>query len=354
MFSTIQAKVNRKILQFKLLGIVLKNNLLKERKQLEKPSVWFDLSVDYERYIYTLCKFFELEGYQVYIKADLRYLVKLTDQFSKWMITEGEIIFSNKRPEKPVAAFSDRRSRPGDTKVISKDYFTTIFRKDVNSYHVPIGMHPFLYQSGLWNAKLTPVRRKQSVLFAGSFKGVYEEMTQHQKFRMPNRLELKNMLQSLPNTTFPKSYDELVQNSKDGQIDVVARSTFKVPQEKLRQTISGYAFFIACPGFIMPQAHNVYEALSAGAIPIIHRQYAQMFDPELEDNKTAIIYEDNFTERIRQALGISPEQIQFMLTQVDRYYNKHLTPKAIIKRMIDPEKTTYFLNAEKNSVLLMK
>jgi hypothetical protein len=354
MINKLKSKTSRKLLQLKLLAIFLQNSSLKSRTSVAASSVWLNLSIDYERYKYILCKFFELEGYQVYINADLKFLVKLTDKFSRLMITEGRIIFTNKKPAHPVAEFSDRSRADRNVKFISKDYFTTIFDNDLHSYHIPIGMHPKMYSTGLWNAHITPRQPKRSVFFAGSFKEVYQEMSGHEKFNMPDRLQLKNMLRSLPNATFPRSYQELMQNSEDGQIDIVSMSNFKLPQEILRQTIAGYSFFIACPGFIMPQSHNVYEALSVGTIPVIHRQYARMFHPELEDNKTAIVYEDNFIERISQALQIEPEHIQLMQTQVRNYYNEHLTPSAIVRQLINPEKTSYFLNAEKNSVLVMK
>jgi hypothetical protein len=352
MVKKINAYRSRKLLQLKLLAELLRIKL-KGNQQETGPKVWLDLSVDYERYIYTLCKLFELEGYQVYIKANPRFLVKLTNRFASRIITEGKVIFTNKKPDLLAATFSDR-SGGGDIKFISMDYFATIFDKNPNSYHIPIGLHPDMYRSGLWNAAIHQTKRKQSIFFAGTFMQRYGEMSQDRRFEMPDRLQLFNMLKSLPNATFPKSYNELAENSNDGQIDVVSLDNFIVPQDILRQTIAGYTYFIACPGFIMPQSHNVYEAMSVGTIPIIHRQYARMFHPKLEDNKTAILYGDNFIEKIQEALQIKPEQLYAMEAQVRNYYNTYLTPKVVVSQLIAADKTTYFLNSEKNSVLLMK
>jgi hypothetical protein len=62
--------------------------------------------------------------------------------------------------------------------------------------------------------------------------------------------------------------------------------------EELRPTLSHFNFFLACPGFIMPYSHNVVEAMSVGAIPVIQDTYAHMFFPTLKHNINAIIFTD--------------------------------------------------------------
>jgi hypothetical protein len=349
-------KTKKRLLQIYLLALFLKNILLNSyKRRVAAPTVWLDLHDDYQRYTYLLCKFFEIEGYQVYVKANFRFLFKLTDLYAKRLLTEGHIKFSIKKPVTAMAAFSDRSIKGSSFKTISNDYFSKVDAKDLTSYHIPLGLHPNMYSHGLWNAPITAVERKHAMFFAGNFnEEVYQTISVHKKFNLPDRIEIKKMLRSLPITTFPKSFKELAENRKDGQIDIVSLSNFQVPQEILRQTIAGYTFFIACPGVLMPLSHNIFEAISVGTIPIIHRQYAGMFHPPLEDYNTAILYDDDLLEKIHEVLGIEPGQVEFMQTQVTNYYNSYLTPKAIVSQLISPNINSYFLNAERASVELMK
>jgi hypothetical protein len=355
-FKKLNNSTKRRRLQLYLFALFIKRHLVERKKgSLERPGIWLDLNDDYVRYSYILSKLFEIEGYQVYMKTNLRFLLKLTDLYSMRILTEGSIILSKEKPPSAIAAFCDRRVNAAGFKFVSNNYFSTIFDKDPNSFHIPIGLHPNMYSTGLWNAPVDTASRKHSVFFAGNFnERLYEQVSEHEKFSMPNRIEIKKMLQSLPTATFPKTYDGLVKNSKDAQIDIVELANFQVPQKILRQTIAGYSFFIACPGFIMPLSHNIFEAMSVGTIPIIHRQYARMFFPELEDYSTAILYDNDFIAKIQEVLLLDRGLVSSMHEEVINYYNRYLTPKAIVEQLIKPEINTYYLNAEWGSVVIMQ
>lgn len=352
----LKKKTRRRSLQLYLFPIVIKRFLVDRRKNhVPEKSVWLDLNDDYERYSYILSKYFEIEGYQVYVKANWRFLSKLTDGYSKKLITENQIIFLKRKPDSISAQFSDRNRSGKNGKTLSRDYFSTIFDEDSMSYHIPIGLHPKMYSTGLWNEATRPVEKRQSVFFAGNFDGdLYNKMHVDQKFKMPDRIQIKEMLESLPNATFPKTYNELIKNIKDGQIDIVQKRNFQIPQELLRQTIAKYYFFIACPGVLMPLSHNIFEAMSVGTIPIIHWQYARMFHPPLEDLENAILYDNDFLEKIEEALNIGIEQIKTMESAVIKYYETYLTPKAIVENLLRPDVKICFLNAEGASVSMMK
>jgi hypothetical protein len=357
LLARIKGKLGRKLLDIYWFGVFVKRYFLQKKiKNTMRPSVWLDIHDNYERHTYLLAKLFELEGYQVIMRPNIRFLFSFGGRHLNRILTDNTVLFSDTKPPKAVAVFSDRMSNRKVGKFISKDYFSTIYQEDVNSYHIPIGLHPSMYGNGLWNSPIDHAVRKRSVFFAGQFnESEFKRPRASGKFNMPDRIHLHDLLKLLPNASFPKSQEELVANSKDGQIDIVEKSNFTIPNTILRQTLAGYSFFIACPGVSMPLSHNIYEGMSVGTIPIIHRQYADMFHPPLTDYNNAILFDDdNFIAKMEEVVAIDQEKINAMVTGVTNYYNANLTPKAIVRRLMSPKASRFFLNAERASVREMK
>lgn len=356
LYTKIKKKLGRKQADVYWFGVfVSRFSRQRNVKHSSRPSVWLDIHDNYERYVYLLTKLFELEGYQVIMRPNLKFIFSFGEHYQRQILSENKVLFSKTKPPKAVAVFSDRMSKRKIGKVISKDYFSTIYDQDDNSYHIPIGLHPAMYGTGLWNQAIEPVERKRAIFFAGRFnEDEYKRLVTKGKFKMLGRMQLLKLLKTLPNATFPESMDELLGNSKNGQIDIVEKADFKVPNTMLRQTIARYSFFIACPGVAMPLAHNIYEAMSVGTIPIIHKDYAQMFHPALADYTNAILYDnDNFIEKLNEVVQIDQEKVNAMVAEVTKYYNAYLTPKAIVRHLIST-KNKFFLNAERASVKVMR
>lgn len=354
----VKDKLHRKYLDVDLFLTHLKRKAAKTAAVPNgKPAVWMDLSGNsYVRFSYIAAKYLQIEGYQVFYRPNLKFMLSLGAPYARLLIHENEVVFSKEIPKNAVAVFSDHQSKKLGCKSISNDYFSTIFRHDKRAYHIPIGMHPNMYKRGLWNAPVSVAERKRSIFFAGNFNAaVYKRLSKNKKFDMVDRVEIGRMLGKLPNCTFPKSYDELIANHADGRIDIVQQANFKVPMEMLRPIIARYAYFIACPGVDMPLSHNLIEAMSVGAIPIIHQEYSDMLVPQLQDMNNALIYNnDNFMEVIQKALQLGQDQIAEMSEKVTAYYDLHLTPKGIVEKLISPDFDEYFLNAERTSVGIMK
>ena len=352
----VKNKIKRKFSDFHVFCLFLKRYLGKQNTEVYTgKSVWLDIHDNYERHIYTLSKYFEIEGYRVYLKPNFRFLFSLGDRYAKRILKEDKTHFSFTKPTNSIAAFSDRKPGNDQLNFISKDYFSTIFNKDGNVYHIPIGLHPNMYQKGYWNKPVSISERKRFAFFAGDFnEAEYRKLNRKSKFKMLDRVSMMHLVQALPNAHFPKNFTELIDNAKSGQIDIVNRAVFQVPEEALRQTIAKYYFFIACPGFAMPLSHNVIEAMSVGTIPIIHWKYARMFHIELEDYRNAIIYDDHtFIDKLNEASKISAEKAQAMCENVLNYYNANLTPKAIVTHLLDKKHHTYFLK-QRSSIRIMK
>jgi hypothetical protein len=354
----VKGKSQRKFLDVYLFYTFLKRQFNRKKiTDTSSPCVWLDINGNsYIRFSYMVTKYLEIEGYQVYLKPNLKFLLSLGDPYAKLIIEENKTLFSSKIPKNAIAIFSDKTSEMEQFKFISNDYYSTIFNEPENSYHVPLGLHPNMYKKGLWNQPINHANKKLSIFFAGNFDEFeYKRLAKQKKFKMLDRVSLLKLIESLPNSTFPKTYKALLADAKDGQIDIVNQADFRVSEESLRQTIANYYFFIACPGVVSPLSHNLFEAMSVGAIPIIHQLYADMFNPKLENYKNAIIYSDNnFADKLKEALEFSTEQADAMGKNVIDYYNSNSTPKAIVKNLIDPKYKYYFLSAGRTSVNLFK
>jgi hypothetical protein len=356
LLTRIKNKLGRKLYDVYLFFLYLKRHLNKEyERPSSKPCVWLDINGNsYVRYSYTLTKYFELEGYQVYMRPNASFLLSLGDNYARLILQENKTWFSAKKPKHAIAAFSDREKGNPDLKFISNDYFSSIYKKDETAYHIPIGLHPNMYRKGTWNTPITPSERTASVFFAGNFDELeYKRLEAENKFKMMDRVRIGTLIRSLPNCRVPKTTEELMGNRHAGTIDIVDKANFTVPSNTLRQTIAKYYYFLACPGVAMPLSHNVYEAMSAGTIPIIHKAYAAMFSPALEHRINAFFYDDDtLLDAMKEALQLPVELLQQMVLNVESYYANHLTPHAIVGELVNPKYRVCFLNAERKSAEL--
>jgi hypothetical protein len=351
--SRLLFKVRRK-LRKKLRDVSLfRSYLLRRRKsapQSSQKAVWFDLNNNsYVRYLYILFKYFESAGYQVYLNGNLRFLLSLGDDYSRFIIEEEGVQFAAAPPPGAIS-FTDGARRIAGQRVLSNDYFRE--EPGEGCYHIPIGMHPHMYKYGWWNAPYDDSRRQRSVFFAGNFDpNDYKIFSSSGRFTMMDRLVMAKELCSLSECRFPKSPAELESGRRHGMIDIVDKAHFVVEQSELRPLIAQYAFFIACPGVFMPLSHNIYEAMSVGTIPILHEEYARLFAPALVHGREAVIFNnDNFKEALREALSYSPEKVNEMVAHVKAYYERHLSPAAIVNELVHGKPRPIYLNAEKTSI----
>ncbi|RPD45527.1 hypothetical protein [Paracnuella aquatica] len=319
--------------------------------------VFFDLDDNkFKRYLYLLIKSFELAGYQVYIKPNLNFISKLSNKYSRLLYAEGSVIFSNKAPTGSLM-ITDRKSKVGSI-LLSADYFSSFDEqaKNINSFHIPMAMHPMIYHKGLWNKEYI-MNKNGSVFFAGNFDTqAYSNFSKENVFRMLGRIEILAILKNNNNVVFPKSFEQLKKSNFKRKIVVVDIQNFLVPIENLRETISEYSFFIACPGVVMPMSHNVIEAMSVGAIPILHERYAKLFTPELVDYENAIIYNnENFGEKLEECLTMNSSNVDAIVKNVLQYYKGYLHPVAVISNLFSGgEKNIIYLNAEQISVRMLE
>lgn len=296
----------------------------------------------YKRYYYTFIKFLTLAGYTVYFpNVDFKHyrfnIYKKKTNLYRFTFDEKFIVY-NIPPKKAevVLTITDN--------MLSSDYFSPMFLKSNKSsnniFYVPMAMHPILYKNNIWNKTLderTP--KKKSIFMVGTLEDLAYSRIESTPFQIESRTEIHNYLKQKKLLTKINSLNELedfISSSQDERCIVLDGTKTPISIEKLRITLNSFCFYLALPGVFMPLSHNIIEALSTGAIPILHKNYANIMKPELQHMHNALIYEDlkNLESMIKLAYKMEDQTLKNMKFNVKSYYESHLTPNAITKKII--------------------
>lgn len=83
----------------------------------------------------------------------------------------------------------------------------------------------------------------------------------------------------------------------------------------------------------MPWAHNMAESMAVGTIPIL--QYTNWCSPPLTHNENCLAFKDaeDLQNVIELALEMAQEEIERMRKNVILYYEKHLSPASVVKKL---------------------
>jgi hypothetical protein len=322
--------------------------LRKSNKVEVEKLIFFDLNHNrFERYLYLLCKFYLLEGYQIGIKVNLSFLGNL-ERYSALLLEEKNVHFFWKSQKARISFHTDPKQKNGT--FISDDYFR---KPSLSSYHIPMSQHPLMYHDNFWNESLSNTTMNRAIFFAGSLeKGHYDRDEMNAIFGVFNRVQLANILQ---NSKYWYTIDKLLELNVPiaHKIIFLDRAEVNIPMPDLRPTLAKFRYYLACPGVSMPFSHNIIEAMSVGCIPIIEEKYADLFEPKLEHLKNSLIFshsEKNLEEIIDFAFNQNDDELDLISQNVLTYYNNYLTPKNVIETISKNNYSTCFLNAEAFSV----
>lgn len=326
-------------------------------ESVSEKSIYLDIKQNvYNRYLYLFVKFFQLEGYKVYIRAypvTLRYINSVTH--ANLIMKEKNISFSFRKMPGCTWYLSDSSK----VQCLSADYFTDLLQEKAkpNDFYVPMAMHPHMYHQGWWKEEYKSDKKLRSVFFAGNCDRKHYSISEEDNlFKVIDRVKLYDLLKDYPRTFIPNSLEELEERKRDHEVVLVVKDKFSVPMQRLRHVLANYSFFLACPGYIMPFSHNVVEAMSVGSIPIIQASYAKMFIPALEDGVNALLFDDeaSLLEKIELTVRLSEKTTAFLSANVLNYYHQYLTPAKVVKSLLEQPYDHIYLNAELPSVELLK
>jgi hypothetical protein len=93
--------------------------------------------------------------------------------------------------------------------------------------------------------------------------------------------------------------------------------------------------FLAAPGVRFPFSHNVVEAMSVGAVPLL--QYAHYFDPPLVPGVHCFAYRDEreLRAQVQRLMTMDPSELRPMRDAVVDYYRDHLAPGRLAEAIAD-------------------
>lgn len=215
----------------------------------------------------------------------------------------------------------------GDPLDIRIDYFSA----EASGRRIPIGMHPLMMRHGWWNAPLDGIPRKRAVFFAGNTDvSLYADGGLERRFGVAPRAEVLAKVAEL--VTW-----------RDSRTD-------PIPMERWRPTLAAHDFFLALPGVVMPHAHNLTEAMSAGCVPVMQASHAAWMDPPLEHGVDAWLYDrpDDAPDAIREALSLDEASMARLRAGAMSYYEANLSPDAVVR--ITGRGGRLYLMAEHHSV----
>lgn len=340
---------------FFLIRILVYSALVKSKSK----KVYIDISeIELNRYLYNFIKFFTIEGYTVYIPCNRRLLGKLSFdkgefKYASWILKE------NIKLGKPKAAVNVSYVKKEQ---LSNDFFNDVYFDEGKIYHVPMSMYPLIYKEHYSFLKNEIVSvRKNAGIMAGNFdKEKYEEISKRLFFKIPNRIEIATHIRSkyyYKKLSGYRQFENFLSSDDDKVILLIdTKIDFSMLLPDLLEKLENFNFFIALPGIHIPQSHNLIEALGCGCIPIIHKTYANLLEPPLVHQQTAIIYEDyeNLDELVKGCFQMDGKQIVQLRTNVIDYYNSFLSPAAVVASIVHHNYNKIFIQAENVSLDLLK
>tara|TARA_B100000378_G_C17944138_1_gene377777 strand:- start:155 stop:850 length:696 start_codon:yes stop_codon:yes gene_type:complete len=204
-------------------------------------------------------------------------------------------------------------------------------------------------------------KRKRSVFMSGNIDTAhYKKISRSGFFDIPSRCEVAGFIQEqLYYFKIESLVDLKLYMSGETDYKVILIDTsrqFRIPLNKLKNILQEFHFYLALPGILIPQSHNLIEAMSVGCIPIIHKTYADLMFPTLKHLETALVYDSmgELDELIIKSINLREDQIKSLEYNVQEYYSKHLSPAAVVKKIEENDFSKIYIQAEEKSLALIK
>ena len=313
----------------------------------------------YERYLYLLLKFFEIAGFSVRFRFNLKTLLNLRN-YSELILNLKGFQIVLKEPEHAAIALSDRPRSASRAIEISTNYFRSDIRT-VRDFVFPYQMHPLMYENGLYKCleSSRKQRRDIRIFYSGNTGIAYDNPDIYKMYGKLSRRRITEILElEFANGELCKieDYSENCDFNIPDQPPLVMFKNFTVGLRDWVRWVARSEFFIAAPGVCMPFSHNIIESMAAGTIPIT--EYPEMFDPPLVSGTNCLAFQGDagLIEAVRNAMSISEDEIGRMKQAVSDYYDLYLEPVSVINRLQErlPNIERIILNSEHMSLYELK
>ena len=322
-----------------------------------KGLIHFNISKigSYGRYFYLLVKFFQLQGYRISIERKFSAFKSIHqgESYLRYLIDERMISFSRKN-KNTLLEFNDSN--------LSSAYFDFLLPHNNNisdCFFVPISMHPIFYHRNTWAEVIEEGERKQSIFMAGNFNEQLYGKSNEVNFNVISRPKLLAILKEKNLASEIKALDSLevaIKEDAHHKCFIINTEDCRIPINQLRSYLNHFAFYLSCPGVVMPYCHNIVEAMSAGCIPLIQKEYANMMQPPLTDKVNALFFNTaaDLPQSISMAYNMDQNTLTTMRKNVMAYYQNHLTPKAVTENLLSGDFKAIYYSPSKQVLSTLK
>ena len=277
-----------------------------------------------------------LAGSPTYVRCNRLLLGELArKQFGKDLLTDPAVTWLAATETIPDGSFvlTDTPNMPPDLDAGSHCVEMMIGRDIVDGVPVmPYPMHPATL-SKLKGIDLSELRSRPKLvqlLFAGRLDSHYGNPRIERAFGVTNRIV---MLKTIHQYLGDRVATSIGESSSAKPITLVDSRSHGIAAADWLPTLASTNFFLCCPGAAQPMCHNVIEAMSVGAIPVL--EYADRFVPSLQDNVNAICFRG--TGRLCDALDridqLSAEQVQRIRANVIDHYDRYLRGDQFLRNI---------------------
>lgn len=314
-------------------------------------------NINLDRYLANLITFFKLNNFTIYLPRDKNLINKIYSKKGEakyiYLVLDGFVKFGT--PNSALKAIFFNKNK------LSNDYFNKKNQSN-GSYYVPMSEYPLMYNYCSPKELIKSTRlRNCSAFMSGNFsKESYNKISHDNIFDVLSRREVYDFIIEQPYFKELKSLEEVAISATEISPNKVylvdTHSDFSIELDTLKSILVKFDFFMALPGVVMPQSHNLVEAMSVGCIPIIHKTYADLYIPKLEHMKNCVVY-STFSELniiTSKAFNLDKEQIVFLRENVFSYYKQYLSPNEVIKNVTKTGVKKLYIQAEQESVRLLK
>jgi glycosyltransferase involved in cell wall biosynthesis len=293
---------------------------------------------DLGRYTLIICQHFEHAGYQVIVKTN-HHFFRRVNKYKRVLLRQPYSFVRNcSTPVNSIVAYNGSNH----VKTIQLENGYHLARSKKHDCVASYPLHPDLYHSypspEMFNS-LRSAFRVMRIFFSGNADTKsYNRDDLREHFKIMNRVEIINHV----NEMFDHSGSLVIFERKEQLLELQKdkhphRKIFinldKTDSKDWLNTLSRSDFFLCAPGVRMPWAHNMVESMAMGTIPIL--QYANWCSPTLTHNQNCLAFKDaeDLQKIIQLALEMPQEEIERIRKNVIMYYEKHLSPASVVKRL---------------------
>jgi len=351
LFYITRIRLQRRIMrEYHFYKVLFRSFLIEDTHKI----LYVDVSeIALNRYLYSFLKFFQIEGYTVYLPKSRKIIDVLSKksgefQYISWLLEEGFVKFG-KPKKKNVKIWLGAEQ-------LSNDYYSELFNRinHKRTFHLPMCEYPYFYHKNCWDRSFNLVKpRIRSLFMMGNCdKRYYRDIADSNFFNLPSRYDIVEFLYKRDyyyDLETMEDLDEYVLKGCDSKVLLIDTSKkFKIGGIELKRTLSSFHFYLALPGVVVPYSHNLVEAMSMGCIPVIHKNYADIMYPKLSNGQNSFTYKDfeDLDALIKRLFNLEETELERMRVEVLNYYNEYLSPKAVVETIEKNNFDKIFIQAE--------